>query len=162
MAYAVYTIVKKTNGEKQNIMITNVEAHSACAAEHKILDSFYTGVDNATAYDMDNIKEMEYAARYFNGAHIYDYKAFIVKAKARELKIQDAIDNQLDEIEEIKAENNGLYKEIAELQMAIAALKDTIKGNNEIITDMQEELNDFCKSLGAKPIHSDDTIIGIA
>lgn len=162
MAYAVYTIVKKTDGTKQNVMITNVDAHSACAAEHKILDSFYTGVDNATAYDMENVKDMEYAARYFNGAHIYDYKEFTVRAKAREQKIQDAIDSQLDEIAEIKTENNGLYKEIAELKMAIAALEDTIKVNNEIINDMNDELNDFCKSIGAKPIHSEETIIGIA
>ena len=130
MMYAVYTIVKKTNGEKQNVMITNVEARNAYAAEHKILDSFYTGIDNATAYDVENVKEMEYAARHFIGSKVLDYKEFTVKAKAREQKIQECIDESLDEIAEAEKDNEKLLDEIYELEAKIRKLRTEIKGNS--------------------------------
>lgn len=157
--YAVYTRVNKTNGEHTEVVVMNIEARNALAAEHRILDNFRT-IDNALAFDMET--EAEYAAPYMRTSKCLDYTDFTRRYKLMMMHRQECIDNQLDEIAYVENENRESHVEIARLEWQIKKLWEQIANNNEYIKECKEDLNEYCKNTRMKAEHSADVyVIGI-
>lgn len=158
--YVVYTRVSKTNGEFTEVVVMNIEARNAAAAEHRILDNFHT-IDNALAFDMET--EAEFAAPYMKTSKCLDYADFAKRYKLMMNHRQECIDNQLDEIAYVEGENKKSREEIAKLEWQIKKLRELIANNDEYIKECKDELNEYCKNVRMKAEHSADVyVIGIA
>ena len=160
MKYAVYTRLDKQDGTAIEVMVMGIESTSACSAEHRLLDNFQT-VTNALAFNMET--EMQYAAPYIATSECISYVEFALRANRREARMQQAIDETLEEIDYIENENRQLKCEIYDLERKIRALKAKIQDNNAFISDYNIQIDQFCKSVNMIPKHSEEyTTIGIA
>ena len=158
--FAVYTrITTNYTGDTQDIIVLNVEAHTNGGAEHKLLDNYRT-VTNALAFDMET--EMVFAAPYFSTSKCFDIADFDRRNRAREKAIQACIDSELDDIETARAENRQLEERKTQLLSELQTVNDLIEGNNEYIVNVLTELKEFCRPFNMQPIHSEETVIGIA
>lgn len=160
MKYAVYTRLYRQDGTAIEVMVMGIESTSAGGAEHRLLDNFQT-VTNALAFNMEN--EMQYAAPYMATSECISYTEFALRTNKREARMQQAIDEEFEEIYFAENENRQLKTEIYELERKIKALKAKIEDNNEYISDCNVQIDNFCKSVHMIPRHSEETVtMGIA
>lgn len=160
MKYAVYTRLGKQDGAVIETMVMGIEATSAYGSEHRLLDNFQT-VTNALAFDMET--EMQYAAPYMATSKCLSYTEFALRVNRREARMQQAIDEEIDEICYTEDENRQLRCEIYSLEKIIKELQSKIDDNNDYIAECKKELTDFCRSVRMVPKHSEEyTTIGIA
>lgn len=157
--YMVYTRLI-VNDEIKEVMISGIEAHNCCAAEHKILD-IHSSIDNALAFDVSNLPDTFTA--YIAKSEIISYNEF----KRRYLNLvksrQTNIDKFIDLINELTDENNEIEAHIAELNLKIMGLKNTLAVNNKYIEDTMKECAKYCTKVKMPMAHSnDDYVIGLA
>lgn len=157
--YAVFTRISTRTGEINEVFVMNVKAYSAGGAEHVLLDG-YRAIDNALAFDMET--EMQQAAPYFSRAKVLDLADFDRRERDRECRIQEYIDDELDYIDELKANVANLKSEIAHLKNEIAYREMQIATTNADIKEFREMLESTCRVLHIQPVHSEETVQGIA
>lgn len=160
MKYAVYTRLYRQDGTAIEVMVMGIESTSAGGAEHRLLDNFQT-VTNALAFNMET--EMQYAAPYIATSECISYVEFALRVNRREARMQQAIDEEYEEISYTENENRQLKCEIYALERKIKELKSRIEDNNEYISDCNAQIEQFCKLVHMVPKHSVEyTTIGIA
>ena len=162
--YMVYIRLQNINNENvQEIMVMNVESTSCGGAEHKILDNCKC-IDNALAYDTEDANAMTYALPYLAAAKSFDIKDFMIRYRKMETARQQAIDEVLDEIEEVQEGTRSKQAEIKRLEWEISKLKASIKSDEDYIAERKEDLDDYCKKAHMRAEHSkvDEYVIGIA
>lgn len=153
MKYIVYTRLAKLSGEAIEVCVVGVEAHSAGGAEHRLLDSFQT-VTNALAFDMDS--EMQFANPYMAASRCMSFAEFAERMNHREKAMQRVIDEQLEEVEYVQGENFRIRSEIYALKRKMETLEAQIADNRGYITELEKELDDFCKKLNMRPKRSEE------